>query len=758
MEKLLFEIGTEEIPAKFMPGILKQLQELAAGKMQELRIPFENITVYGTPRRMTFIAAGVAETQADSTIEAKGPSVKIAFVSGAPSKAAIGFARGQGIDVKDLEVRGEYVYAVKHLAGQPVADLLPGLLLDILESLSFPKNMRWADYDFRFVRPIRWLVALFGEKVIPVEITGVKSGRYSMGHRFMQQSMKEAVETKGLLSAAINKVGNVVHSAVMGMQGAVEIPNADAYVQALADNFVMVDQDARRELIRQQVTELAAAEGGIAEIDEDLLEEVNYLVEYPTALCGKFEEKFLSLPKEAIITPMREHQRYFPVVDEEGRLLNKFITVRNGGKEFLDVVAHGNERVLRARLSDAEFFFNEDRKKPLIDRQDGLTKIVFQEGLGNLADKTERLLKLGRVFGEECGLHEEAAVVLERATELAKTDLTTGMVTEFTELQGVMGKEYALLDGESPEVAEAIFEQYLPRFAGDVLPQTEAGKVLSIIDKVDNIVATFSRGLIPTGSQDPYALRRQTIGILNILLGSEWNISLRPIFKASMELLNVATDKQEELLNALLGEQLAWALEDRMEISHQLQILRDSQGGKYTPFISSEVNKTLKLKLESSTSLQSIIRNLTGGNTTNIFNQFNQQNNLNTENTISIEEARTIVLESQKVLTKTEEAKLLEDKYDINSLPEVVATKQEGVDTSKEGLNLNKKELNQITDNYKAAMELSSKEHHELRREIEMRIDTDSYDPEMDRYLEDDEILESEEDTSLAASFLNKRK
>ena len=217
-------------------------------------------------------------------------------------------------------------------------------------------------------------------------------------------------------------------------------------------------------------------------------------------------------------------------------------------------------------------------------------------------------------------------------------------------------------------------------------------------------------------------------------------------------------DKQEELLQALMGEQLAWALEDRMEISHQLQILRDSQGGKYTPFISSEVNKTLKLKLESSTSLQSIIRNLTGGNTTNIFNQFNQQNNLNTENTISIEEARTIVLESQKVLTKTEEAKLLEDKYDINSLPEVVATKQEGVDTSKEGLNLNKKELNQITDNYKAAMEISSKEHHELRREIEMRIDTDSYDPEMDRYLEDDEILEAEEDTSLAASFLNKRK
>ena len=279
-----------------------------------------------------------------------------------------------------------------------------------------------------------------------------------------------------------------------------------------------------------------------------MLEEINYLVEWPTALCGGFEESYLALPDAAIITPMKDHQRYFPLVDQDGKLLPMFLTVRNGSDHSIEVVQAGNERVLRARLDDAKFFFNEDRKKPLIDRQDGLTKIVFQEGLGNLADKTERLLKLGRVFGEECGLHEDAAVVLERATELAKTDLTTGMVTEFTELQGVMGKEYALLDGESPEVAEAIFEQYLPRFAGDVLPQTEAGKVLSIIDKVDNIVATFSRGLIPTGSQDPYALRRQTIGILNILLGSEWNISLRPIFKASMELLNVPAEKQDELL------------------------------------------------------------------------------------------------------------------------------------------------------------------------------------------------------------------
>lgn len=551
MEKLLFEIGTEEIPAKFMPGILKQLQELAAGKMQELRIPFENITVYGTPRRMTFIAAGVAETQADSTIEAKGPSVKIAFVSGAPSKAAIGFARGQGVDVNELEVRGEYVYAVKHLAGQPVADLLPALLLDILESLSFPKNMRWADYDFRFVRPIRWLVALFGDKVVPVEITGVKSGRYSMGHRFMQQSMKDAVENKGLLSAALNKVGNVMHSAVMGMQGAVEIPNADAYVQALADNFVLVDQDARRELIRQQVTELAAAEGGIAEIDEDLLEEVNYLVEYPTALCGKFEEKFLSLPKEAIITPMREHQRYFPVVDAEGRLLNKFITVRNGGKEFLDVVAHGNERVLRARLSDAEFFFNEDRKIKLEDRLEKLKTVSFQEGLGNMYDKSERLTKLAEMVKFAINVKVDDAN-LKRTALLAKTDLVAGMVVEFTELQGVMGREYAKLDGEPAEVAAGIYEHYLPRFAGDELPQGTIGRIVGISDKLDNIVATFSRGLAPTGSQDPYALRRQALGIINILISSNYHLPLIKILAGALYLLNIKPEDTSKLIPQIL--------------------------------------------------------------------------------------------------------------------------------------------------------------------------------------------------------------
>ncbi|MBS7135221.1 MAG: glycine--tRNA ligase subunit beta [Veillonella parvula] len=516
---LLFEIGAEEIPAGFMPNILGQLKQLAETKLNDAHLPFESIATYGTPRRLALIVKGLADASAEISERHKGPSASIAYdADGNPTKAAIGFARGKGLDVTDLVVENGYIYAETKTAGVPAKDIVTDMLPQLITALNFPKSMHWGKLDAKFVRPVRWLVALLDEDVIPVEFATVKSGNVTRGHRFLGADE-------------------------------ITIKNASSYVDTLKENYVMVDQDARRELISKQLHDIAASKNASIVWDDDLLEEINYLVEWPTALCGGFEESYLALPDAAIITPMKDHQRYFPLVDQDGKLLPMFLTVRNGSDHSIEVVQAGNERVLRARLDDAKFFFNEDRKKPLIDRQDGLTKIVFQEGLGNLADKTERLLKLGRVFGEECGLHEDTVVVLERATELAKTDLTTGMVTEFTELQGVMGKEYALLDGESPEVAEAIFEQYLPRFAGDVLPQTEAGKVLSIIDKVDNIVATFSRGLIPTGSQDPYALRRQTIGILNILLGSEWNISLRPIFKASMELLNVPAEKQDELLD-----------------------------------------------------------------------------------------------------------------------------------------------------------------------------------------------------------------
>ena len=515
---LLFEIGAEEIPAGFMPNILGQLKTLAETKLNDAHLPFESIATYGTPRRLALIVKGLGDTSAEISERHKGPSASIAYdADGNPTKAAIGFARGKGLDVAYLVVEDGYIYAETKTAGVPAKDIVTDMLPQLITGLNFPKSMHWGNLDAKFVRPVRWLVALLDEEVIPVEFATVKSGNVTRGHRFLGADE-------------------------------ITIKNPASYVDTLKENFVMVDQDTRRELISKQLHDIAASKNASIVWDDDLLEEINYLVEWPTALCGGFEESYLALPDAAIITPMKDHQRYFPLVDQDGKLLPMFLTVRNGSDHSIEVVQAGNERVLRARLDDAKFFFNEDRKKPLIDRQDGLTKIVFQEGLGNLADKTERLLTLGRVFSEECELHEDARVVLERATELAKTDLTTGMVTEFTELQGVMGKEYALLDGESPEVAEAIFEQYLPRFAGDVLPQTEAGKVLSIIDKIDNIVATFSRGLIPTGSQDPYALRRQTIGILNILLNSEWNISLRPIIVESMNLLNVPTDKQDELL------------------------------------------------------------------------------------------------------------------------------------------------------------------------------------------------------------------
>ena len=519
-QKLLFEIGTEEIPAKFMPGILEQLKSLAEKKLQELRVPFASVTVFGTPRRMTFIADGVEETQASTVVESKGPSVKIAFgPDGAASKAAQGFARGQGIAVEDLIVRDEYVYAVKQLTGQAVIDLLPAFLVDIVESLSFPKNMRWADHDFRFVRPIRWLVALLDNKIILIEITGDKTGRNTIGHRFLSK-------------------------------GEVEIASAGDYEKVLREHFVLVDQDERRKMIRQQVEELAQKEGGIAEIDEDLLEEVVYLVEYPTALCGHFDDKFLTLPKETVITPMREHQRYFPVLTADGKLLAKFITVRNGNSEGLDIVAHGNERVLRARLSDAEFFFNEDRKIKLEERLEKLKTVVFQEGLGNIYDKSVRLADIAMTLKKSLNVKVDEDI-LQRTALLSKTDLVTGMVCEFTELQGVMGREYALLDGEKPEVAQGIFEHYLPRFAGDELPTTDIGRLVGIADKLDNIAATFSRGLIPTGSQDPYALRRQAIGIINILVDGKYHLPLLKTISAVLGLLNVPSAKNGELLAQL---------------------------------------------------------------------------------------------------------------------------------------------------------------------------------------------------------------
>ena len=520
-EDVLFEIGAEEIPAGAMPGILAQLKSLTETKLAEHHLKYDAIRTMGTPRRIALMVDGAADMSDELSERHKGPSASIAYdADGNPTKAAIGFARGKGIDVADLVVEDGYIYAETKTVGVKAMDIFTQILPELIHGLSFPKSMHWGNLDDKFIRPVRWMLALLGTAVIPVEFAGVRSSNFSRGHRFLGE--------RGVL---------VQHPA--------------DYIKNLEDNFVIVDQDKRRDMITKQLHDLAASKNATIVWDDDLLEEVLYLVEYPTALCGSFDESYLALPDAAVITPMKDHQRYFPLVDKDGKLLPMFLTVRNGDSHSLDVVAAGNERVLRARLDDAKFFFNEDRKKALADRSEGLKKIVFQEGLGNLADKTERLLALGEEFGEACGLDEAEIVELERATVLAKTDLTTGMVTEFTELQGVIGKEYALLDGESTEVAEAIFEQYLPRFAGDILPKTPAGKVLSIIDKVDNIVATFSRGLIPTGSQDPYARRRQTIGVLNILSSSALNVSLEPVWRQDLTLLGVPEAKHDEIVGQL---------------------------------------------------------------------------------------------------------------------------------------------------------------------------------------------------------------
>ena len=509
---LLFEIGTEEIPAHVMPHLLEDLAQLAETMLKEHRLSYEKVRTLGTPRRAALIVTGLAERQEDVNTETRGPSVAIAFdADGNPTKAGAGFARGQGVDPSALIQRDGYVYASVHESGAATAELLTSLLPDLVRAIPLPNSMRWGDLDFRFIRPIRWFVALYGTEIVPFTLAGVTSGNHSRGHRTL---------------APADFV----------------ITSAADYEAACEKAYIIVDPERRRAMICEQITETAKACGGTAEITPDLLEEVLYLVEYPTALSGSFEEKYLALPAEAVITPMRDHQRYFPVKAADGSLLPAFITVRNGGKAHLDVVAHGNERVLRARLADAQFFFDEDRKKSLAEHREKLKTVVFQRGLGSMYEKTERLMALTTAIVEEMaeGDADDAALAdARRAAELSKADLVTGMVTEFTELQGIMGREYALLDGESPAVARAIDEQYMPRFAGDELPQTPLGVALSVADKIDNIVGTFSQGRIPTGSQDPFGLRRQALGLVLMLIEQESTMLLSDLVDEACDLYDL---------------------------------------------------------------------------------------------------------------------------------------------------------------------------------------------------------------------------
>ncbi|MBE3577700.1 MAG: glycine--tRNA ligase subunit beta [Limnochordales bacterium] len=503
MRDLLLEIGVEELPARFIDPSREALARRVAELLQQSRLDFGEVKGYATPRRLAVLVKDVAEEQPDTFIERRGPSRSVGQTpDGQFTAAARGFARSQGVDVEQLELRatpqGEYFFAVRREAGRPARELLPELLRNAITSLTFPKSMRWGDGELRFARPIRWLVALFGEEVIPFELAGVRSGRETRGHRQLGP-------------------------------GPIVLNRPDEYVRVLAEAGVIVDSEERRRRLIAEVERAAREAGGRADLEPELVDEVVNLVEYPTAFVGSFPAEYLSLPEAVIITPMRHHQRYFPVRGENGKLLPVFVGVRNGGTRNLAGVAAGNERVLRARLDDARFYFNEDCKQPLSAYGAKLAGIVFQERLGSLADKRERLVKLvrqlGEKLGESAGLSAAELETAARAAELAKADLATRMVGEFPELEGIIGQEYALRSGESEAVAIAIGEQYRPRGAGDELPTSRAGALLSVADRFDTLAGYFAVGLIPTGSQDPYALRRQALGLLRILLEFDWHLN-----------------------------------------------------------------------------------------------------------------------------------------------------------------------------------------------------------------------------------------
>ena len=508
MRDLLLEIGLEEVPAKFMPPALAELKQLAETALTEQRISFDEVVTYGTPRRIALVVKNIADKQADLEEEAKGPAVKAAYdVDGNPTKAAIGFARGQGVDVTDLYQKelngGMYVFATKKAVGVPTEEVLPQLLPQLVTGIHFPKPMRWGFTELRYARPIRWIVALYGDAVVPFAIEDIHSGNVSRGHRYLG--------TDHLV-----------------------IPSAAEYLTVMEQDYVIADQARREAMIVEQMNALAASVEGTVDIDADLLEEVVYLVEYPTALMGEFNPAYMLMPEELIITPMKEHQRYFPV-KKGHHIMAKFITVRNGNAEHLDLVTAGNEKVLEARLSDAKFFYDEDLKIRLEDNVEKLKTIVFQEKLGTIYEKTMRMQQGVAVIADWLNLGDGVKERAMRAAYLSKADLVSNVVYEFPELQGLMGEKYAYPQGEHPLTAKAISEHYLPKNADGELPLTFEGVACSLADKLDTIVGCFAAGIEPTGSQDPYALRRQAAGICSIILGRSILVSLTALIEQAAD-------------------------------------------------------------------------------------------------------------------------------------------------------------------------------------------------------------------------------
>lgn len=514
------EIGLEEIPAHVVTPSAAQLVEKTEKFLKEQRMDFDEVQTYSTPRRLTVKVTGLADKQPDIQEEAKGPAKKIAYdKDGNWSKAAQGFARGQGVSVDDIffkELKGtEYVYVKKFIEGKAAADVMQGMR-DVAMDLKFPTMMRWGTNDFQYVRPIRWIVAMLDDQVIPFKILNIESGNVSQGHRFLGKP--------------------------------VELKSADDYVEALRSEKVIVDAAERKSMIRDQINNLAQKNNWKIVIDEDLLEEVNNLVEYPTVFAGSFDEKYLSVPDQVLITSMKDHQRFFYVTDQNGKLLPNFVSVRNGNTEYLENVVQGNEKVLTARLEDAKFFYEEDQKQSIADYVELLKKVMFHDKVGTIYEKMARVRLLAAQIGKFVGLNDQELADLDRAAQIYKFDLVTGMVGEFAELQGVMGEIYARLQGENDNVAAAIREEYMPTSAEGELPATKVGAVLSIADKIDSIQAFFAAGMIPSGSNDPYALRRQALGIVRIALARNWKLSVPMMLKFVENAMNERPDLYKNIM------------------------------------------------------------------------------------------------------------------------------------------------------------------------------------------------------------------
>jgi len=524
--ELLFEIGTEEIPAGFLSKAVGDMEDIIRKSLTEKMIPFSGIKCLATPRRLVLYIADVAQKQEDQTVEKMGPAKKAAFdEQGNPTKAALGFAKGQGMEISQLETivteKGEYLGARKTIAGQPTATLLPEILTNFLLAIPFRKSMRWANYDLRFARPLHWILALYAGNVVPLKIEDINSDNTSRGHRFMSPD-------------------------------AFAVSGFDDYLNKTRQNYVIADQAERKRLILEEAQKAAAEVGGKIFYTEDLLDTVSFIVEYPVIIRGGFDQDYLKIPKEVLTTTMISHQKYFPVVNDEGKLLPYFIAVSNTKARDLAVVARGNERVLRARLADASFFFEEDRKVSLENRVESLKKVVFHTLLGTSHQKVLRFRKLAVKIAQQ--VKPAVKKNVDRAALLAKADLESLMVGEFSELQGIMGREYALLAGENPIVAGAIYEHYLPIVAGGDLPQSDEGAIVGIADKIDTIVGFFGVGLPPTGTADPYALRRQSLGVINIILDKRYPLTLDFLISESIELFKGTLKKPaEEIKKEILG-------------------------------------------------------------------------------------------------------------------------------------------------------------------------------------------------------------